>query len=208
MNSVEVMLKKMKKQLCDQLEIITRLSETDYIHDGESFNDLVESLRIRCENLTSYVRNFAINTYTASQCDVYDCAAKIHGIEIRKDGKMIIIDLPCLLPRKKDKQANFIGELLRYRFEKICEEADLKIRSKAVVCIVHMYDNVNRKAKCYDYDNLETKRILDIVTLYTMTDDSPDYCDIYQTSEFGNVDKTRIIVMPIEEFWRLKIPCK
>ena len=55
--------------------------------------------------------------------------------------------------------------------------------------ISDMYDNANSKAKCYDYDNLESKRIRDIITLFTMTYDSPCYCDVYHTSEFGDANK-------------------
>ena len=138
------------------------------------------------------------------RCEVYDNASEMLGIEVYKEGGKVVVDLPFLLPRKKDKDAKFVGDPLRHKFEQICEKEDLKIREKVVVCIIHVYDNVNRKAKCYDYDNLESKRILDIITLYTMTDDSPKYCDVYHTVEFSDTDKTRVIIMPADEFWKLK----
>jgi len=37
-----------------------------------------------------------------------------------------------------------------------------------------------------------------------MTDDSPQYCDVYLTVKFSNADKIREIVMPKNEFCELK----
>ena len=129
-----------------------------------------------------------------------DKASEMQGIEVRKDGNVIIVDLPFLLPRKKGKEHKFIGDPLWYKLEELSKSEDLKIREKAVICIIHTYDNVNKKARCYDYDNLESKKILDIITLFTLTDDAPEYCDIYQTVQLSDSDKTRILIMPIDEF--------
>ena len=129
-----------------------------------------------------------------------DKATEMLGIEVRKDGNTVVIDLPFLLPRKKGKENKFIGDPLRYKLEEISKTEDLKIRDRAVICIIHTYDNVNKNARCYDYDNLESKKLLDIVTLFTLTDDAPEFCDVYQTVQLSDRDKTRVIVMPFEEF--------
>ena len=102
--------------------------------------------------------------------------------------------------KKKGKENKFIGDPLWYTLEEMSKSDDIKIRDKAVICIIHTYDNVNKKARCYDYDNLESKKILDIITLFTLTDDAPEYCDIYQTVHLSDRDKTRILIMPIDEF--------
>ena len=200
MNLAEDFLDALKKQGQEISDIVKKLSETDYVSDEKSFRCFSERLQILSEKYTYSVREFCINTFVTEKCKVYENAAEVQEIKIRKEGKIIIIDFPFLMPRKKAKEVNYIGEPLKYQFEKICENENLKIKEKAVICIIHIYDNVNRKAKCYDYDNLETKRVLDIITLYTLTDDSPKYCDVYHTVEFSNTNRTRIIVMPSEEF--------
>lgn len=204
MKSTQTMLEGLKRQSCEILATIKKQCETDYINDEKNFDYLTERLQILSEKFACCVRDFAINTYSMKRCEVYDNASEMLGIEVYKEGDKVVVDLPFLLPRKKDKDAKFVGDPLRHKFEQICEKEDLKIREKVVVCIIHVYDNVNRKAKCYDYDNLESKRILDIITLYTMTDDSPKYCDVYHTVEFSDTDKTRVIIMPADEFWKLK----
>ena len=204
MKSTQTLLESLKRQSCEIMATIKKQCETDYINDEKNFDYLTERLQILSEKFACCVRDFAINTYSMKRCEVYDNASEMLGIEVYKEGDKVVVDLPFLLPRKKDKDAKFVGDPLRHKFEQICEKEDLKIREKVVVCIIHVYDNVNRKAKCYDYDNLESKRILDIITLYTMTDDSPKYCDVYHTVEFSDTDKTRVIIMPADEFWKLK----
>lgn len=204
MSRIESKLEDLRRQSCEHMMTIKKLCETDYANDVKNFDYLTERLQILGEKFACCIRDFAIKTYSMKRCEVYDNAAEMQGIEINKEGNKIVIDLPFLLPRKKDKDAKFIGDPLRYKFEKMTEYQNLKIEEKVVVCIIHVYDNVNRKARCYDYDNLESKRILDIIALYTMIDDSPQYCDVYQTVKFSDADKTRVIVMPEKEFWALK----
>lgn len=204
MSRIESKLENLKRQSCEHMVTIKKLCETDYINDEKNFNYLTERLQILGEKFAYCIRDFAIKTYAVKRCEVYDNAAEMQGIEINKEGNKIVIDLPFLLPRKKDKNAKFVGDPLRYKFEKMTEYQEMKIEEKVVVCIIHVYDNLNRKARCYDYDNFESKRILDIIALYTMTDDSPQYCDVYQTVKLSNADKTRIIVMPEKEFRKLK----
>jgi len=204
MKRIESKLENLKRQSCEHMATIKKLCETDYVHNEKNFNYLTERLHMLSEKFACCVREFGINTYSLKRCEVYDNAAEMLGIEICKEGNKLVIDLPFLLPRKKDKEAKFVGDPLRHQFEKICENEELKFKDKVVICIVHVYDNVNRKAKCYDYDNLETKRILDIITVYTLADDSPKYCDVYHTVELSDTNKTRVIVIPEKEFWKSK----
>lgn len=198
---IDSMIESLKRQSCEHMATLKKLYETDWIRDRKNFNYLTERLIILAEKYACCVREFGFKTYAVNRNVVYDKAAEMQGIEICKEGNKIIIDLPFLLPGKKGKNVNFVGAPLKNQFDKIKEIEDLKIREKVVICIIHFYDNVNVKAKCYDYDNLESKRILDIITLYTLEDDSPKHCDVYQTAEFGDTNKTKIIVMPVNEFW-------
>ena len=204
MNSIETKLESLKKQSCELLVTIKKLYETDYVHDEKNFRYLTERLEILSEKYSCCVRELAINSFVMKECEVYDTASEMLGIEVHKENESIIIDLPSLLPGKKERETNFIGAPLRHQFEKICQNRKVKIKEKAVVCIIHIYDNKNKKPKCYDYDNLESKRIIDIITAYTLTDDSPKYCDVYHSVEFGNTNKTRIIVMPKSEFEKFR----
>lgn len=200
MKTIEDMTGELIRQSCDLLATVRKINETDYNSEIKNFEYLTDRLEILSEKFACSVREFARNTFVANRYEVMDKASEMQGIEVRKDGNVIIVDLPFLLPRKKGKENKFIGDPLWYKLEEISKTEDLKIRDKAVICIIHTYDNVNKKARCYDYDNLESKKILDIITLFTLTDDAPEYCDVYQTVQLSDRDKTRILIMPIDEF--------
>lgn len=200
MKTLDNMIDELIHQSCEVLATVRKIKETDYNEDAKSFEYLTDRLEMLSEKYACSTRDFAQNTFVANRYEVMDKAAEMQGIEVRKDGKTVIIDLPLLLPRKKGKEYKFIGDPLRYKLEEISKSEDLKIREKAVVCIIHTYDNVNKGARCYDYDNLESKKILDIITVFTLTDDAPEYCDVYQTVQLSDRDKTRIMIMPINEF--------
>lgn len=200
MKTIDDMTGELIRQSCDLLATVRKINETDYNSEVKNFEYLTDRLEILSEKFACSVRDFARKTFVANRYEVMDKASEMQGIEVRKDGDVVIVDLPFLLPRKKGKEHKFIGDPLWYKLEEISKSEDLKIREKAVICIIHTYDNVNKKARCYDYDNLESKKILDIITLFTLTDDAPEYCDIYQTVQLSDSDKTRILIMPIDEF--------
>ena len=205
MNTIELMIETLIRQACDLLATVRKINETDYETDTKNFEYLTDRLEMLSEKYTCNVREFSLKTYVANRYEVMDKAAEMQGVEIQKDGSTVVIDLPFLLPRKKGKNHDFVCEPLRYKLEKISKTEDLKIRDKAVILIIHTYDNVSKNARCYDYDNLESKKILDIITLFTLTDDAPEYCDIYQTVQLSNCNKTRILIMPIDDFLSKKM---
>lgn len=207
MMNVEKKLESLKRQNCELMATIKKLCETDYIHDKKTFRFLAERFDILSEKLACCARELWIESFVMKECEVYDASSEMLGIEIHKEGKSVVIDLPELLPGKKERETNYVGAPLIHQFEKICQTEDLKIKEKVVICIVHVYDNENRKTRCYDYDNLESKRIIDIITQYVLVDDSPKFCDVYHMAEFGSTNKTRIIVMPKTEFVKYKNPC-
>ena len=51
-----------------------------------------------------------------------------------------------------------------------------------------------------DYDNLEMKQILDVVCAYLMMDDNGLLCNVYNTTELGEEDVTKLYVMDQDMF--------
>ena len=54
-----------------------------------------------------------------------------------------------------------------------------------------------------DYENLEEKQILDLLSSFVMADDTGLLCDAYNTAELGEQDCTMIFVMEKHRFPRL-----
>ena len=207
MTNIEKKLEGLKRQTCELMATIQKLCETDYVRDKKTFRFLAERFEILSEKYACCSRELCIDSFVMKECEVYDTASEMLGIEIHKEGKSVVIDLPELLPGKKERETNYVGAPLIHQFEKICQTEDLKIKERVVISIVHVYNNELKKTRCYDYDNLEGKRIIDIITQYVLVDDSPEFCDVYHTVEIGKTNKTRIIVMPKTEFEKFKNPC-
>ncbi len=205
MKTINEMIDSLTRETCEILATLKKLRETDYAKDYKNFSYLVDRLNKLYEKGACEARDFSINTNVYTPSQLYDNVTDTLGIEIYKHENMVIVDLPFILPKKKDKQNFFIGNPLRHKFEQVRRDVDLKVKEKAVICVIHIYSNEKKKARCYDYDNLESKKVLDIITLYTIPDDSPEYCDVYQTMKLGSENKTRIIVLPKSEFGT-KIP--
>lgn len=200
MKTIEEMIDSLIRQSCENMVTLKKLKETDYSNDIKEFEDLTDRLNMLSEKFSCSVRDFSRLTYSATEYEIMDKAAEVMGVEVYRDGEKVIIDIPQLLPRKKGKNHDFLCEPLRAKLEEMSKNIDLKIRGKAVVCITHIYKNNRPKVRCYDYDNLESKKILDVVASYTLTDDAPQYCDIYQCAKLSTSDKTQITVMPAAVF--------
>ena len=50
------------------------------------------------------------------------------------------------------------------------------------------------------YDNLEMKQILDVVCAYLLMDDNGLLCNVYNTTELGEEDVTKLFVMDQDMF--------
>ena len=107
MKSTQTLLESLKRQSCEIMATIKKQCETDYVNDVKNFDYLTERLQMLAEKFAYCVRDFAINTYSMKRCEVYDNAAEMQGIEVYKEGDKVVVDLPFLLPRKKDKDAKF-----------------------------------------------------------------------------------------------------
>lgn len=68
------------------------------------------------------------------------------------------------------------------------------------VHVEHVYDEQFPTSAVRDYDNLQLKKVLDMITLFTMTDDTGRLCNLYQTTRLDKFACTRIYVMAKDRF--------
>ena len=69
---------------------------------------------------------------------------------------------------------------------------------------MHVYDRTDKHIRPRDYDNVEAKRVLDIIALFALRDDGAEFCDIINTMEYGEENKTCIFVMPERCYFQWK----
>ncbi len=69
---------------------------------------------------------------------------------------------------------------------------------QSTVCIVHQYDASKSPRRVRDYDNIETKRYLDVIEALFLSNDSGFNISVFQCTELGNADAAVFYLMKPE----------
>ena len=139
---------------------------------------------------------------TATRKETYLASAGVvQGIRIKAQENMLEITLPCLLPKRKQRQSTeFLIDPLYFTLSQYSDNNELPKFRQCVVCFSHIYSEKFHNRRVRDYDNLELKQLLDVLSTFIMVDDTGLLVDAYNTTEIGEADCTRISVMAKEDF--------
>lgn len=186
----------------DGLRIITEKIQVGNAKENISRYDyLVNSMIIMSEKLTCSVRRFGMFPQAKNHSEIMEKVSDILEISVGKNNGVVEICIPAFLPRKRYGKSKYITDPLKYKLNEAAKETDLRIENKAVVCFVYVYNEDMSSVRCYDYDNLETKNILDVISLYTLRDDGPEYINVYHKMQRGSKSQTMIYVIPEDRFF-------
>lgn len=202
--NMEERIKILQGNLCNLLAIERKMENLSVPESIEELSYLTEELVTKSEKLTCMVRRFAADTFVSQNDTIMRKAAEIQGISVNKTGNIIEIEIPFILPKKKHRNSKFISDPLFYILNTKVQKDDFRIKEKAVVCFVYIYSGTNTKMAARDYDNIESKKILDVIALFALQDDGAEFCDVFHKMERGKTDKTKIFVMPEKLFWKMK----
>ena len=190
------------------LNEITRLSNTLYAMDNtniqrhsDSYEMLSTEAALRGEVIACRLRHLIYETTTIRKAEYLTSAGVMQGISvIEKDG-ILEITLPCLLPKKSKKHScEYLTDPIYYTLSKYAQTHTLPKFRHCVVCFSHIYSRELSPNRVRDYDNLEEKQILDLLSSFVMADDTGLLCDAYNTAELGEQDCTMIFVMEKHRF--------
>jgi len=187
---------------------ITRLGNTlNAINsaDIQRYPDNYETLSIdaalRAEKIACQMRHLVYTTTNTKKSEYLQSAAVTHEIQIEDNDGIVEITLPCLLPKRKQRQSSeFLIDPIYAALDQYTNTHKIQRFSHCVVCFSHIYCRDLPKGRVRDYDNLELKQILDVIAAFVMVDDSGLLCDAYNTTELGEADCTRISIMAQNRF--------
>ena len=182
---------------------IRAMSRTDIEKNLGNFETLSTDAALRAELVTCRLRHLIYSSTNIKKQEYLASAGVVQGIEIHnKDGILEII-LPCLLPKRKQRQSTeFLIDPIYFTLSSYAVSHKLPYFVYCVVCFSHVYNRELPLRRIRDYDNLELKQILDVVSTFVMKDDNGILCDAYNTTEIGESDCTRITIMDTEHFPR------
>ena len=176
------------------------MENTDLSRYPENYELLSTDVALRGELITCRLRHLIYNTTGVKKADYLASADVVQGIEIKFEEGVLEITLPCLLPKRKQrKSSEFLIDPLYFTLNSYVCNHSIPHFKECVVCFSHVYDE-EISSRFRDYDNLEMKQILDVISAFVMEDDSGLLCDAYNTTEKGTTNCTRITIMDKERF--------
>jgi len=190
------------------LDDISRLSNALYAMDTtdiqrypDNYEVLSTDAALRAEQIACRLRHLIYSGTTVKKSEYLTSAATMHGIDIRYENNIMEITLPCLLPKRKQRQSTeFLIDPIYFALNQYTDSNPVPKFKHCVVCFSHIYSRDLSSRRICDYDNLELKQILDVVATFIMADDSGLLCDAYNTTELGETDCTKVSVMDKDSF--------
>ena len=167
----------------------------------DNYEVLSTDAALRAERITCRLRHLIYSTTDIKKEEYLTSAAVMQGIEIQRKGEVLEIILPCLLPKRKQKQnTEYLLDPFTAALSQYAKSNPLPKLQHCVICFSHIYDRELPGRRIRDYDNLELKQFLDVAASFILTDDSGLLCDAYNTTELCDTDCTRISIMDSKHF--------
>lgn len=177
------------------------MSMTDIQRYMENYETLAMDAALRGEKIACCLRHVIYMTTCIKKTEYMKSAAQMQGISIEINDGIIEVTFPSLMPsRKQWRSSEFLMDSLYFAISDYAEGHQVHRFKDCVVCFVSIYSHELPTRRIRDYDNMELKQALDMVATFFMTDDGARYCDAYNTTEFGETDCTRILIMEKERF--------
>ena len=142
------------------------------------------------------LRTLASRAIRARNDRLNEVISDAQGICVEEEHRWIKIVVPAILPhRNRYDNMLFITRPLRHSLIQFQRENPMERFGACVICIVHKYDEALGPNRVRDYDNIETKRYLDVIESVMLTNDSGLLCTVLQTTKMSDRDCTEFYLM-------------
>ena len=177
------------------------LNTTDIQRYPDNYEVLSTDAALRAERIACRLRHLLYATTSVTRDEYLTSAAVMQGIEIRSEYGILDITLPCLHPKRKQRQSTeYLLDPFTAALSQYTKSNPMPRMRHCVVCFSLVYNRDLPERRVRDYDNLELKQFLDVAASFLLTDDSGLLCDAYHTTELGDMDCTRISIMDNTRF--------
>lgn len=173
------------------------------------FMDCVMEASFTAERLAGGLRRLVIeNCLWKREREVYGLGiVKIHGIRVEYESGILKVELPGLLPHRKNKYTDYLYKPVTMALENWCihcqgQGEEVPQFERAVICFLHVYDRKQSVARVRDHDNIEEKQMVDALGMFFLVSDGGLYLDTFHASLLGEEDKTCLFLMEPEKFPR------
>lgn len=169
-----------------------KLEEAPRYNPANELYALVRNVEIN----TLRVRSIASRFMPAHSSEDNPAGYSAFCVSIEEEPHWLKITVPAILPGRNGRDNTlFITRPLRNCLTQFQRLTPMERFGECVICIVHQYDVALGKRRVRDYDNIETKRYLDVIEAAMLTNDSGMLCSVLQTSKLGDRDCTEFYIM-------------
>ncbi len=181
--------------------LLHAMDGTDMEKYPDNYTALAQDAALRSEQIACRMRHLLYASTAVRKAEYMACAGSVQGIRIRDADGVLQVTLPCLLPKKKQRQsAEFLTDPLYFALSQYADARVLPKYTHCVVCFCHIYAKTLPKGRIRDYDNVEMKQLLDVLATFLMLDDTGLLVDAYNTTELGETESTIICIMDKSRF--------
>ena len=169
------LLKKKTATMCSALTDAQNNFGTDF----EAYSSNMSELLVQSETFCRKIREIMSLSSVSTKEQIADVSCQIEGISVTKTPKgNYRIFLPALVAvKRKFGNCHYVCDSLNHAFE--TSGLEYKKLNKAQIIIEH---HAPPEAKLYsvgDYDNIEVKKILDVISMYLLVDDSMQHIELF-----------------------------
>ena len=154
------------------------------------------SLTKAVEQCTVQHRNVTSRFMTEAEPPIYETIASALNVRVEEERKWIKITVPAILPGRRSRDGTiYITKPLRYRLVEFQRTNPIERFESCAICIVHKYDEALGVRRIRDYDNIETRRYLDVIESILLTKSGGPSCCVFQMTQVTDRDATEFYLM-------------
>lgn len=166
------------------------------VTDFKEYCELTYEAAHGSEKMACAVRDLVVNTTFCDKNLFMADIVQTLGITITKEEYWYQIIIPALLPKKHDSHScAYIVDPLRHAMEQFTRENKPERLRESVVCFRHIYQDSMPERAVRDHDNIEVKKVLDVIADKLLTDDNGYLCSNLYTSAKGDKNSTEVYIM-------------
>lgn len=190
----------------------TRAKEQADIGNFLEYETVMEELLVTYRKAEREARGLLLHSAFKDKYKVLDMIADAMEITVELEAEgWYKIGIPAIVPKKiSGYGTDFIAQPLAHMLDQyvLLNAATLVPIRYAVICFRDVFDRNSSQHLVRDSDNIEYKKLLDVVAERLLRDDNGLYCDTVHQAVPGDAAHTEIYVIPEELFslWREHYP--
>ena len=192
------------QRIANSLEDIERLnrllysmSSTDIQKFPDNYEVLSVEAALRAEKIACRLRHLIYQSTKMKKREYLETSAEEMGILIAYNEEIFKVEIPGLMPKRKQSQSTeFLLDPLYFALNRFMDNQLNIPRYKE--CVVHFkqeYDASLPGRRMRDFDNLELKQVLDVITAFVLVDDGGEICEVHHANGLGWEDRTVITIL-------------